>query len=66
MILTGIGLLVVLVEILILQKNTRDILSISKLRDRTFSKMWLIVCMADHSPRLRCGQTLPPGFLPLT
>lgn len=48
MILTDIGLLVVLVEILTLRKNPRDILSISKLSDRTFSKMWLTVGMEGY------------------
>lgn len=41
--LTVVGLLVILLEILTLQKRPRDILSSSKLSDRVFSKWWLVV-----------------------
>ena len=44
-----IGLLVVLIEIVILQKNAGDILSISKLSNRIFGKVWLIVGKKCHA-----------------
>lgn len=48
MMLIQIGLLVVLIEIIILQKNSGDILSISKLSNRIFGKLWLIVGKKCH------------------
>ena len=47
-VVTDTGLLVVLFEILVLRKNTGDILSSSKLSNRIFGKMWLIVGMKCH------------------
>lgn len=67
MMLTRLGLLVVLFEIIILQKNAGDILSISKLSNRIFGKLWLIVGTKCHGAEVETI-SLPfrSGFSTLT